>query len=142
VRGFPTTDQVAVTGGLAGYFSKARIYWSAATGARLVNGYILTKYLAAGGPDRYGLPTTDVSAATGGWYAHFTGGRSIFYSGTTGTHLVYGGIREKYASMGYQTSCLGFPTTDEYAISDGRRNLFAHGSITYRYSTNTTTSSC
>jgi hypothetical protein len=44
--------------------------------------------------------------------------------------------------MGYQRSCLGFPTTDEYAISDGRRNLFAHGSITYRSSTHTTTASC
>ncbi|GAA2156787.1 glucose/arabinose dehydrogenase [Humibacillus xanthopallidus] len=142
VRGFPTTDEIGVTAGLATYFTKARIYWSSTTGARLVNGAILTKYLAAGGPDRYGLPTTDVTAVTGGWYAHFTGGRSIFYSGTTGAHLVYGKIRTKYASMGYQRSCLGFPTTDEYAITDGRRNRFAQGSITYRYSTNTSTSSC
>jgi uncharacterized protein with LGFP repeats/glucose/arabinose dehydrogenase len=142
VRGFPTTDEIVVTAGLATYFTKARIYWSSTTGARLVSGSILSKYLATGGPDRYGLPTTDVTAVTGGAYAHFTGGRSIFYSGTTGAHLVYGGIRTRYASMGYQRSCLGFPTTDEYAISDGRRNLFAHGSITYRSSTHTTTASC
>jgi uncharacterized protein with LGFP repeats len=141
-RGFPTTDEIAVTGGLATYFGKARIYWSSTTGARLVNGAILTKYLATGGPVRYGLPTTDVTAVTGGWYSHFTGGRSIFYSGPTGAHLVYGGIRNRYASMGYQRSCLGFPTTDEYAITDGRRSRFAQGSITYRYSTNATTSSC
>ena len=140
--GFPTADQVHVPGGDASYFTKARIYWSSGTGAHWVQGALLAKYLAAGGPARYGLPTTDNSKVTGGYYVHFTGGRSIFWSARTGSHLVYGAIRRKYASMGFQRSCLGFPTTDEYAIPGGRRNRFVGGAITYRSSNHATTSSC
>ncbi|MCU1538665.1 MAG: sugar dehydrogenase [Humibacillus sp.] len=142
VRGFPTTDEVAVTGGLSTAFTKARIYWSSSTGAHVVNGAILAKYLALGGPAGAGLPMTDVVTVTGGWYTHFTGTRSVFYASATGAHLVKGGIRNRYAAMGYQRSCLGFPRTDEYAITGGLRNLFAGGSITYLYSTNVARSSC
>ncbi|MDT4915024.1 MAG: hypothetical protein QOC66_4152, partial [Pseudonocardiales bacterium] len=140
--GFPTTDEVLVTGGRASYFSKGRIYWTATYGAHWLDGPILTKYLAAGGPSRYGLPTTDVRRTSGGYSELYTGGRSIFWSSSTGAHLVYGAILNKYRSMGYQVSCLGYPTTDEYAVTDGRRNRFVHGSVTYRYSTRRTTAAC
>ena len=72
-----------MTGGRASYFTGARIYWSSTTGARTLRGPILTKYLAAGGPGGYGLPTTDVVNVTGGAYTHFTGTRSIFWSAAT-----------------------------------------------------------
>ncbi|WP_270889968.1 PQQ-dependent sugar dehydrogenase [Pedococcus sp. 5OH_020] len=140
--GFPTTDEIAVTGGRASYFTQARIYWSSTTGTHFSHGVLLTKYLAAGGPSGYGLPTTDDTKITGGWKASFSGGRSIYWSSTTGTHLVYGAILRKYASLGYQTSCLGFPTTDEYSITGGRRNRFLSGSITYLYGLRTTTAKC
>jgi hypothetical protein len=42
--------------------------------------------------------------------------------------------------MGYQSSCLGFPTTDEYSIAGGRRNEFVGGTITYLNGTGTTAS--
>ncbi len=140
--GFPTVDEVGVTSGRASYFTKAHIYWSSTTGAHFSRGRLLEKYLAAGGPDGYGLPMTDDTRVTGGYYAHFTGGRSIYWSSATGAHLVYGAILKKYASMGYTQSCLGFPTTDEYGITDGRRNRFVGGEITYRYSTRVTTATC
>jgi glucose/arabinose dehydrogenase len=136
--GFPSTDEIAVTGGRASYFTKARIYWSSTIGAHFSRGVLLTKYLAAGGPDRYGLPLTDDTKITGGWKANFSGGRSIFYSSATDSHLVYGAILRKYASMGYQSSCLGFPTTDEYSITGGRRNRFVRGTITYLVGAGTT----
>ena len=44
--------------------------------------------------------------------------------------------------MSYQKSCLGFPTTDEYAVTNGRRNRFVGGTITYLYTTKIATSSC
>ena len=140
--GFPTTDGMAVTGGRATYFSGARIYWSSATGARVLTGPILTKYLAAGGPASYGIPTTDVVTVTGGSYAHFTGTRSIFWSTPTQAHLVYGPIRTKYASLGYQRSCLGFPTSDRLTVSGGFRNNFTGGNIVYRTSTKKATVTC
>jgi uncharacterized protein with LGFP repeats len=136
--GFPTTDEIAVPGGRASYFTTARIYWSSTTAAHFSRGALLTKYLAAGGPSAYGLPVTDDSKVTGGWYANFSGGRSIYWSSTTKAHLVYGAILRKYASMGYQSSCLGFPSTDEYGITGGRQNRFAGGSITYLAGVGTT----
>ena len=42
--------------GQASYFSEARIYWSAASGAHVVRGPILAKYLAAGGPEQVRVP--------------------------------------------------------------------------------------
>ncbi len=89
------------------------------------------------GPNAYGLPVTDDTRTSGGWYANFSGGRSIYWSSTADAHLVYGAILRKYASMGYQSSCLGFPTTDEYNITDGRRNRFVGGSITHLYGVGT-----
>ena len=131
--GLPTTDEIAVTGGRASYFTKAHIYWSSTTRAHFSRGALLRKYLAAGGPNGYGLPTTDDTQIPGGWYANFSGDRSIYWSSATDAHLVYGAILRKYSSMGRQSSCLGFPTTDEYSLTGGRRNGFVGGSITYLY---------
>ena len=52
---------------------------------------------------------------------------------------MYGAILRKYSSMGYQSSCLAFPTTDEYSVTGGRRNRFVGGSITHLYGVRTTT---
>ncbi len=140
--GFPTTDGIAVTGGRASYFTGARIYWSSATGAHTLRGPILTKYLAAGGPGGYGLPTTDVVNVTGGSYTHFSGTRSIFWSAATQAHLVFGPIRTRYAALGYQTSCLRFPTTDRLTTTTGYRNNFTGGYITYTTRTGQTAYRC
>ena len=138
VLGFPRTDVVEVTGGRAAYFTKGRIYWSATTGAHVSRGAVLRRYLSAGGPDGYGFPETDTKAIGRGSYAHFTGGRSIFFSPATGVHLVDGRIRRKYAAMGYQRSCLGLPTSDAFGVTGGRRSRFAGGTITYLYTGGTT----
>jgi glucose/arabinose dehydrogenase len=140
--GFPTTDGIAVTGGRAAYFTGARIYWTSSYGAHTVKGPVLTKYLAAGGPGGYGMPTTDVVSVTGGSYTHFTGGRSIFWSTPTKAHLVYGPIRTRYAALGYQTSCLRFPTSDRLTTATGYRTNFTGGYITYNTSTKQTVNRC
>lgn len=128
--GFPTSDEGAVSGGRRSTFEKARIYWSRPTGAHEVHGYILDKYVADGGPRRYGLPTTDEIGVTGGRASVFSRAR-IYWSAATGAHPVYGAILGKYASMGYHSSCLRLPTTDEYSVTGGRRSQFLGGSITY-----------
>ena len=43
----------------------ARIYWSPWTGAHIINGAILAKYLGIGGAGAYGFPTTDVLDISG-----------------------------------------------------------------------------
>lgn len=42
-----------------------------------------------------------------------------------------GAIREKWASIGWEDSILGFPTSDEYAADSGRRTDFQNGYITW-----------
>ena len=140
--GFPTTDGQAVTGGRANFFTGGRIYWSSGTGAHLLTGPILTKYLATGGATSYGLPSTDVTTVTGGSYAHFTGTRSIFWSAATQAHLVFGPIRTRYANAGYQRSCLRFPTSDRLTTTTGYRNTFTGGTITLVTRTGSTTLTC
>jgi glucose/arabinose dehydrogenase len=139
--GFPTTDQVTVKGGVGVSFTKARIYYSKASGTHFSRGKLLARYLAAGGPDGYGLPQTDDKKIKGGYFGGFTAGRSIYYSKSTKAHLVYGNIRAKYRAMGYERGCLGFPTSDEFSIPGGRRNTFKHGSIT-AYTTGKITGTC
>jgi uncharacterized protein with LGFP repeats len=140
--GFPTKDEVAISSGRASYLTKARIYWSSATGAHVVGAPILSKYLAAGGPSKYGFPAKDVTKVTGGYYAHFVGGRSIFWSPAKGAHLIQGPIRTRYAAMGWQRSCLRFPATDQYSVKGGVRNRFAGGRITYVYKSRSTAVRC
>ncbi|MCW2746243.1 MAG: repeat protein, partial [Mycobacterium sp.] len=36
-----------------------------------------------------------------------------------------------WASLGWETSRLGYPTSDEYGIPGGRRNNFAGGTISW-----------
>ena len=142
VLGTPTSLEYDVAGGRARNYTGGRLFWSPSTIARVVRAPILAKYFAAGGPSKYGFPSSDVTAVTGGYYSHFTGRRSIFWSAAKGAHLVYGSIRTKYAAMGYQRSCLGFPTTDRYKIRGGVRNRFVGGHVTYLYKNHSTTARC
>ncbi len=84
-----------------------------------------------------GDPTTDERSTDGvGRYNHFTGGdgASVYWTPSTGTWSVHGAIRDRWVSMGWELSSLGYPVSDEYAVPGGRRSNFQHGSITYRFS--------
>ena len=59
---------------------------------------------------------------------HFRSG-SIYWSTATGAHVVLGAIRDKWASIGWQNSPLGFPTTDETWLGNGAVSHFQGGSI-------------
>ncbi|HWC81151.1 MAG TPA: choice-of-anchor D domain-containing protein [Pseudonocardiaceae bacterium] len=143
--GYPTTDETGTPDGI-GRFNHftgqnsygASIYWTAKTGAHAVYGSIRAAWSASGwerGP--MGYPTTDETSTPDGIgrYNHFTGqnsyGASIYFSPSTGAHLIYGLIRSKWASMGWERSPLGYPTSDEYSVTGGRRNNFQHGTITF-----------
>ena len=134
--GKPLNSEYNVTG-VAGArmedFAGGSIYWSAATGAHEVHGGILARYQASGNAANYGLPVTDESKTPDGIgrYNHFTGGRSIYWTPSTHAHLVYGAIRVRWAALGWERGSLGYPTTDEYAVTGGRRSDFQHGSITW-----------
>src|SRR5262249_14573546 len=86
-----------------------------------VIGAIRDKWIALGGSSSFlGQPLTDELTTPDaiGRYNHFQGG-SIYWTPQTGAHEVHGGIRDKWASVGWERSLLGYPVTDESATPDG-----------------------
>ncbi|BDP41216.1 hypothetical protein DAETH_11850 [Deinococcus aetherius] len=65
-----------------------------------------------------------------GWYRHYQHG-SIYWTSAAGAFEVHGDIRAKWETLGWETSFLGFPITDETTTPDGvgRFNHFQGGSI-------------
>ncbi len=129
--GSPVGAQYTVPGGTAQNYTGGRIYYSPATGARIVRGAILTHYLTLGGPaGPAGLPSTDELATPDGVgrFNHFTGsgGASIYWTPAAGAHEVRGAIRTLWAASGWERGPLGYPTTDETTTPDqlGRYNHF------------------
>ena len=122
--GFPTTSDAATTDG-RGYFVRFQggdVYWSAATGARIVRGSIRDSWLATGGATGpLGFPTTsDAATADGrGAFVRFQGG-DVYWSSTTGTQVVRGSILSTWLAAGGATGPLGFPTTSDAKTADGR----------------------
>ncbi|PRW63015.1 hypothetical protein CEP50_12560 [Actinopolyspora mortivallis] len=145
--GYPLTDELAdkdrigrfnVFTGVDG--NPAGILWSPETGVHTVKGLIGKRYLELGGPGGVlGYPTTDERSTPDGRgrFNHFNGagGASIYWTPSTGAHEIYGGIRDHWASMGWEKSYLGYPTTGEFDLKDGsgRRNHFEGGHISFYY---------
>jgi uncharacterized protein with LGFP repeats len=122
--GFPTTSDAATADG-RGYFVRFQggdVYWSAATGTRIVRGSILSTWLATGGATGpLGFPTTsDAATADGrGYFVRFQGG-DVYWSAATGTQVVRGSILSTWLAAGGATGPLGFPTTSDAKTADGR----------------------
>jgi len=120
--GYPMTDETTTPDGIGRYnhFQNGSIYWSPDTGAHEVQGVIRDKWASLGWEKSFlGYPLTDETGTPNGKgrFNHFQGG-SIYWSADTGAHEVQGVIRDKWASIGWEQSCLGFPTSDEQDYSD------------------------
>ncbi len=131
---YPVTDELGSPDGVGRFvhFQRGSIYWTPRSGARMITGAIRDKWAGLGWERGFlGYPITDEMAALGaGRFNHFQGG-SIYWSPATGAHVVYGGIRDKWAAQGWERGKLGFPTSDEESASDGvgRFSNFQNGSI-------------
>jgi hypothetical protein len=44
--------------------------------------------------------------------------------------------------MGWERSCLGYPVSDEFGITGGRKSNLQHGDVTYSFSRALATASC
>src|SRR5690606_3973694 len=109
-------------------------YWRAGTtcpgGRGTVVGAIDTKYRALGGcGSLLGLPITEEMTTPDriGRYSVFEKG-SIYWTAATGAHEVLGRIRDEYKARGWEAGPLGYPTSGEYAVPEGKRSDFEHGS--------------
>ena len=136
---YPTTDEDGTPDGIGrfNHFSGANgsIYYTPSTGAHAIYGLIKQKWAALGwerGP--LGYPTTDEDGTPDGIgrFNHFSGANgSIYYTPSTGAHAIYGMIKQKWASLGWERSYLKYPTSDEFDIPGGRENTFQGGYITW-----------
>ncbi|NDW04309.1 hypothetical protein [Jiella pacifica] len=136
--GAPMSDEAdAPGGGRFNNFRNGAIYWHPTIGAFAVWGAIEDKWTSLGRVG-YGYPITDetVTPDRRGRFNHFRQinlpGRpesSIYWTPQTGAHAVYGAIRQKWASMGWERGALGYPISDEYQDGQYRRSDFEGGSI-------------
>ncbi|HYO54266.1 N-acetylmuramoyl-L-alanine amidase [Archangium sp.] len=141
--GYPITGELGTPDGIGRYnhFQYGSIYWTPETGAHEVRGNIHAKWKALGWETSpLGYPITDEMGTPDGIgrYNHFRKGAiegSIYWTPTTGAWAVYGQIRTKWASLGWENSALGYPVSDEYAVTGGRESEFQKGYITYNSST-------
>ncbi|GGM57683.1 hypothetical protein GCM10012275_31110 [Longimycelium tulufanense] len=147
--GYPTTDETGTADGVGRYndFSKdASIYWSPSTGAHVIRGAIRSEWEKNAGEIRLGYPTTDETATPDGIgrYNHFSKNASVYWSPSTGAHAVSGGIRDKWASMGWERSSLGYPVSrvTVKGILPGKGTItyqeFQNGSIEHNSATGET----
>jgi uncharacterized protein with LGFP repeats len=85
-----------------------------------------------------GFPTTDETPTpdTFGRFNHFSKDASIYWSQSSGMWSIHGAIQDTWASLGWERSRLGYPTSDENAVPGGRRNTFQHGTITWYSASN------
>ncbi|MGY3450606.1 hypothetical protein ACVILH_002948 [Bradyrhizobium sp. USDA 4353] len=144
VLGAPKGAETALPdGGKRRDFAGGSIYWTAATCAHEVHGGILGKWQAKGLAQGFlGYPVNNekLTPDSIGKYNHFQNG-SIYWTANTGAHEVHGLIRDKWASLGWERSALGYPVSDETDEVDGsgRFNLFEHGAIHWRSADNSVT---
>ncbi|MEV4158081.1 hypothetical protein AB0J48_34160 [Nocardia salmonicida] len=134
ILGYPTSDEVVNADGVGRRqeFQHGAIYWRL-NEAYAIGGAIRDRWNqlgAEGGP--LGYPTTDevVAAKYDGRYNNFENG-TIIWSGQTGTDVLFGTFRDKWAAVGREGGFLGYPTTDEQMTPNGlgRYALFEGGSI-------------
>jgi hypothetical protein len=137
--GSPTTDELPTPDGVGrfNHFQGGSIYWAPQTGAWEGHGAIRDKWASLGWETNLGYPITDEMPTPDavGRFNHFQrldGGRaSIYWTPQTGAWEIHGLIREKWASLGYEQSALGYPISDEMPTPDGagRLSRFQGGTI-------------
>jgi hypothetical protein len=134
--GYPTTDEYATArGGITQAFQYGQIVYSPATGSRFIKGGIGAVWLAAGGPNSYlGYPASDEigGLVSGGAKQVFQRGQ-VIWSPRAGARILTGGIEAAWAGQGSERGRLGYPTTNEYAVSGGGfAQDYQGGRITWR----------
>jgi uncharacterized protein with LGFP repeats len=125
--GYPISSEVSlVNGGVLQNFQGGTVYWTAATGARVVRGGIMTAYKGTGYErGRLGYPTSDEFAFSGGVRQNFQNG-VIIYKGGVGTFVVSGAIGTTYKA----NAGLGLALSNEIkSVNGGVYQSFQNGII-------------
>lgn len=131
--GVPTSDESpAADGGRINSFKNGFITWHPKYGAHATWGLIGAKWASLGRDGTLGFPVTDeMPGAGGGRYSDFSNNATIDFLPRAGTHAVVGLIRTRWLALGREGGACGYPTTDEFAVTGGRRSNFQFGTISW-----------
>lgn len=129
--GMATSPVTTIPGGKYQAFQTGYVYWTTGTngGLFLVFGDIADAYRGTNIHDgALGLPIGDETVIPGGTWQRFTNGQ--IYRTAEGTHYVFGGIGQRYRSLGAHTGYLGIPTSSEVLLAPGATvQTFTGGSL-------------
>ncbi len=118
-----------------------RIYFTPDTGAHVMQGAILDKYLALGGPGDgdLGFPNIDEGGgkAPGSRNTTFSAADKpvIFWTPDNGAHVVRGAINAAWDKLGGSGGSLGVPVDDETYDGDVVSQAFAGGRVSWDHRT-------
>ncbi|WP_312180400.1 hypothetical protein [Arthrobacter sp.] len=135
--GYPIANEYGSAGGAIQDYQYGKIIWSPSTGSSYVLGAIGNAYMAKGGPaGSLGFPTGNEwpLGNRGGVVQSFQRG-AIYWTPTTGAHIVGGAIQTYYGTQGYEAGFLGFPTSNETHGGGGAFQTFEGGTVTWSPST-------
>lgn len=133
--GFPTSEQGQSDAGSWQTFQGGNLYQPKDKDVMAVRGDILARWGEYGFENgELGWPLTGefCDLRDGGCGTQFENG-SIYFSPDSGAHMVRGKIRDVWAAKGWETSYLGYPTSEENCSIGGDRDAcfqsFQFGSI-------------
>lgn len=144
VGGFPQLGNALIPesndarGGKYQYFAAgSSIYWNQQVTepmAYQVGGLIRDRWAASGWETgTLGYPLTDErTAPDGAGRFNFFEKGSIYWSPSTGAHIVGGQIYETWAAHGHERGTYGYPTSEEYDIPEGKAQNFQNGIIEWK----------
>lgn len=121
---YPTTDEIVLPdGGRRQEFQTGAIYvaFQNAVGSAIRNGPIRDKWNSVGaeaGPLGYVSSDEIPVTKNAGRYNNFVNG-TITWSQPTGARLLFGVVRDRWASTGREDGPAGYPTADEQVLPDG-----------------------
>ena len=118
-------------------FAGGKIFFTPATGARIMQGAILEKYESLGGPadSDLGFPTIDEGPGRAPDSRNTTFSASdkpvIFFTPATGARVVRGPINAAWDKLGGSAGALGVPAEDEVYKGDVVSQKFTGGELSY-----------
>jgi len=126
-----------VGAGFGQNFAGGKVYFTPETGAHIMQGAILDKYLSLGGPadGDLGFPTIDEGdgKAPGSRNSTFSAADNpvIFFTPDTGARVVRGAINAAWDKLGGSAGALGVPTDDEVYSGDVSSQTFSGGQLSW-----------
>ena len=118
-------------------FPGGKIFFTPATGAHIMTGAILDKYMSLGGPadGDLGFPTIDEGAGKAPESRNTTFSAAdrpvIFFTPATGARVVRGPINAAWDKLGGSSGTLGVPADDEMYRGDVVTQKFTGGEVSY-----------